>query len=103
MTTTATARPVLAGLCSRIGDRLGWNPWGLRAAFLVLLAVKPLIAIGGYLGGVLLMEWFGPKAARRCRRHRTDGGAEAGTTFVSPELAERAARIEALKRRIDRL
>ncbi|MEJ8567098.1 PspC domain-containing protein [Elongatibacter sediminis] len=98
-------RPVLAGVCSRLAARLRWNVWGIRAALLVLLAVKPLAAAVVYLAAAGIFSLL--------RRHRRVNGEPADKRKTSstkpdwrphsPELAEHARRIEELHRRLDRL
>ena len=84
-------RPLLAGVCGRLAGALGWNVWGIRGAWLLLLVFKPLIAMALYL---LLAVVFG-SLEDRPRRH-----ASRPALLTSPELAARARRIETLDRRL---
>lgn len=85
---------MLAGVCAGLAGFLHWNVWGMRLAWLVLLLIKPLLAIALYVvfaAGFALLE----PAARKTRAR--------GPWLASPELADRARRIEDLDRRLDGL
>lgn len=92
-------RPLLAGVCSGIAARLRWNVWCLRTALLVLLLVKPLVALVGY---VIAAAVFGLLQNRRA--HRRGGGTTRSPRLLhAPELAARDRRIERLDRRLKEL
>ena len=82
---------MLAGVCSRLAARLGWNVWAIRAVLLILLVTAPLWTALGYA-----LAAFGVSALER--RSTTVAGAEVGT-LESPELAGRKQRIADLEQR----
>ncbi len=88
-----STRPWLAGVCARLAESLGGRAWGFRLAWLVLLAVMPLAAIGAYLALALVFDRLPRSAARGVPAHREWLG--------SPELARHARRISELDRRLD--
>lgn len=92
MAAQSMARPLLAGVCSRLAGWLRWNVWGMRAAWLLLLVFKPFVAMVLYL---LLAVAFG------FRDDLPQRGADAGRPLLaSPELAGHAQRIAELDRRL---
>jgi phage shock protein PspC (stress-responsive transcriptional regulator) len=84
---------VLAGVCSRLGRALHCNVWALRAGFLLLLLLKPLLAMLAYTVLALLFRL----ASRQRGLDRPAGNA---FCLLSPQLASRSRRLEALDRRI---
>ena len=83
---------MLAGVCSRLAARLGWNVWAIRAVLLILLVAEPLWTALGYALAAFLV----PALARRGR----GTAAEAATgNLESPELATRKQRIADLEQR----
>lgn len=82
---------MLAGVCSRLATRLGWNVWAIRAVLLILLVTAPLWTALGYG-----LAAFGVSALER--HNTTVAGAETGT-LKSPELADRKQRIADLEQR----
>ena len=91
---TQPANALLAGVCSRIADRLGWNVWALRALFVIFLLIKTLWAIAAYAILMVILRFLdnGSGAAKP-----PPGGLE------SPELAERSQRISELERKFREL
>ncbi|NND44047.1 MAG: PspC domain-containing protein [Xanthomonadales bacterium] len=77
---------LLAGVCSGLAQRLGWNAWALRALFVIGLFVE---TIG--TGLVYLVLAF---IVPRC-----PGAARRSDELASPELQTRKERIADLERR----
>lgn len=78
---------LLAGVCAEVGRRLGWNPWALRALFLVGLLVEPLATGVAYLiGAAVVGLLLGDRD-----RDEPPGG------LASERLSERGRRIQELE------
>jgi phage shock protein PspC (stress-responsive transcriptional regulator) len=80
---------LLAGVCSGIAGRLGWNAWALRALFVLFLLIKTVWAIIAYALLALALHLFDSPGIQR----RPEGRLE------SPELSGRSERIAELERR----
>lgn len=78
---------LLAGVCSGIAQRLGWNAWALRALFVIGLFVQTIATGVIYL----LLALVVPRL--------TGGAAPVEERLESPELSTRNERIEELERR----
>ena len=91
---TQAPKPLLAGVCSRIADRLGWNVWALRALFVVFLLIKTLWAIAAYAILMVILRFLDTDSGAA---RRPPGGLE------SPELARRGQRISDLERKFREL
>ncbi len=88
---------MLAGVCSRLAVRLGWNVWAIRAVLLILLVAEPLFTALGYALAAFLIsavERRGTSAAGVNTNSTEDAG-----TLESPELASRKQRIAELEQR----
>lgn len=83
---------LLAGVCSGIAQRLGWNAWALRALFVIGLFVETIATGVIYLLLALIVP--------RCIVERP--AAEA-SGLESPELRGRNERIADLERRFREL
>lgn len=80
---------LLAGVCSGIAQRLGWNAWALRALFVIGLFVETIATGIVYL----VLACVVPRCLGNGRRERGEGELE------SPELQSRKERIADLERR----
>lgn len=88
---------MLAGVCSRLANWLGWNVWAIRAVLLILLIAKPLVAAVGYAAAALLLAALDRSGkAFKPRSAESDGRTE---PLQSPELADRKRRIDDLEQR----
>ena len=85
---------LLAGVCARIAQGLGWNVWALRALCVVLLLIKTLWAILAYAAMALVLYLIDGGSPLRSRSR---------TGLTSPELAGRSQRIADLERRFEEL
>jgi phage shock protein PspC (stress-responsive transcriptional regulator) len=83
---------LLAGVCAGIARAMTWNVWVIRGLFVGFLALKTMLAIVVYLGIALVQHVYAGRGAAA----KPDG-------LVSPELADRDARISALDRRFREL
>lgn len=82
---------LLAGVCAELSRRLGWNVWAVRGVFAFGLYLQTLWVAGAYVVLALLMGLL-----------LGDAGADdeaADEELASPEISDRARRIEELERR----
>jgi phage shock protein PspC (stress-responsive transcriptional regulator) len=93
MSTRRTEGALLAGVCSGIAHRLGWNAWALRALFVLFLLVKTVWAVIAYGVLALALQLFGNTGKGRPPEER----------LGSPELSGRSERIAELERRFREL
>lgn len=77
---------LLAGVCAGLGQRLGWNPWALRALFVIGLFVQTIATGAVYVLLALVVPRFA-------------GSAPQERGLSAPELGSRNARIADLERR----
>ncbi len=82
---------MLAGVCSRLAARLGWNVWAIRAVLLILLVAEPLWTALGYALAAFLISALERRSTRAA-------DANSGN-LESPELASRKQRIADLEQR----
>lgn len=88
---------MLAGVCSRLAGRLGWNVWAIRAVLLIMLVVEPLWVALGYAAAALLLGLLERNGkVFTARRSSPD---EVADDLQSPELAARKRRIDELEQR----
>ena len=80
---------LLAGVCAGIARVFEWNVWVLRALFVIFLLIKTLWAVIAYAALALVFH-FG----NEFREHKN--GKEG---LASPELSDRARRIDELEKR----
>lgn len=88
---------MLAGVCSRLANWLGWNVWAIRAVLLILLIAKPLVAAVGYAAAALLLGVL-DRSGKNFGRRPADP-VDPPEPLQSPELAARKRRIEDLEQR----
>ena len=84
--------PMLAGVCSRLANRLRFNVWVLRGLFVLLLLVKTFPAIIAYVLLALLFQLLDKGIEKKSTSQEIP---EAG----APGFEERSRRIEELDRR----
>jgi len=65
MNSNVNPKPMLAGVCSRLSNRLEFNVWALRAVLVIFLLAKTVLAVVGYGALALLFH----AADRRPFRH----------------------------------
>jgi len=85
---------MLAGVCSRLAARLGWNVWAIRAVLLILLVAEPLFTALGYALAAFVIS-----ALERRGTNAAPGIKGKTGTLESPELASRKQRIADLEQR----
>lgn len=83
---------LLAGVCSGIAQRLGWNAWALRALFVIGLFVQTIATGMVYL----LLALVVPRITREAASGAANG-------LESPELRSRNERIADLEQRFREL
>lgn len=92
---------LLAGVCIRIANRLGWNVWALRVLFILGLLIET-IAVGLIYGALaLLLPRLGPGAGDDGPGRASGQAEDAGLT--SDALGARNRRIADLERRFREL
>jgi len=84
--------PMLAGVCSRLANRLRFNVWVLRGLLVLLLLVKTFAAIIAYVALALLFQLLDKGFEKKSSSPESP---DADT----PAFAERSRRIEELDRR----
>ncbi len=97
-------REMLAGVCSWLATRLGWNVWAIRAVLLILLIAQPLWTALGYAAAALLLQSIhrGGRLSDWRSRVFTRGPSQQEAPVAqlqSPELAARKQRIDDLEQR----
>lgn len=87
------AHPLLAGVCSRLGQLLRCNIWVLRTGFALLILIKTFWGLAVYAGLAL---------AFRLIDHYREPGRSTDKEFVleSPRLTTHGTRIRELDRRL---
>lgn len=85
---------LIAGVCAGAARAFGWNAWVLRALFVLFLLVETFWTVIVYAALAVLFH-LGSQHRKR-HRHEDEG-------LSSPELSERARRIEALEKRFQDL
>jgi phage shock protein PspC (stress-responsive transcriptional regulator) len=93
-------REMLAGVCSWLASRLGWNVWAIRAVLLILLIAEPLWTALAYGAAAMLLGWFNRSDWRgRIFNGRSSKVETPAAALQSPELAARKQRIDDLEQR----
>lgn len=85
---------LIAGVCAGIAQVFGWNAWVLRALFVLFLLVETFWTAAVY---AVLAILFHLGRQHRARHPRSNDG------LTSPELSERARRIDELEKRFQDL
>lgn len=88
---------MLAGVCSRLANWLGWNVWAIRAVLLIVLIAKPLFAALGYVTAALVLALL--DRSGKVFRPGAAGPSDQPGELQSPELAARKQRIDELEQR----
>ena len=93
---------MLAGLCSRLANCLGWNVWAIRAVLLILLVAEPLMTALAY--GLAALVVTGLDRHGKSRGSSPEAASRISTSPISanlesPELAGRKQRIDQLEQR----
>jgi len=81
---------LLAGVCAELARRLGWHVWAIRGLFLFGLWIAPLTASVIYVVLALTMGLV---------LGGTDSKSDPPGGLSSPNLSERARRIDELERK----
>lgn len=81
---------LLAGVCARLAQTLGWNVWALRAMAVLGLFIDMLVAGGVYVLLAFVLPLLRPAEAE------PEG-------LSAPELGDRSERIAELERRFREL
>ena len=85
-----TEGSLIAGVCAGIARAFGWNAWVLRALFVLFLLIETFWTAVVYAGLAVLLHLGRQHGLRHPRKK--DG-------LASPELSERARRIDELEKR----
>ena len=56
------AGALLAGVCANLARRLGWNPWAIRALFVIGLFIQTIGTGAVYILLAILLPRFGTKS-----------------------------------------
>ncbi|MFT5141117.1 MAG: phage shock protein PspC (stress-responsive transcriptional regulator) [Lysobacterales bacterium] len=80
------AGALLAGVCADLAQRLGWNPWAIRALFVIGLFIQAIGTGAVYILLAILLPRFGTKSA-------------AEPELKADVLSDRQQRIAELERR----
>lgn len=88
---------MLAGVCSRLAARMGWNVWAIRAVLLILLVAEPLFTALGYALAAFVISAL--ERRRSTSALGDTGKANNAGNLESPELASRKQRIADLEQR----
>lgn len=90
MTCDRAENGLIAGVCAGTARAFGWNAWALRVLFVIFLLVETFWTVLVY---AVLAVLFHLGRRHRKRRSGDDEG------LVSPELNDRARRIDELEKR----
>ena len=82
---------LLAGVCARIAQALGWNTWAVRGLAVLGLFIDALTTGAIYLLLAFVLPLLRPQAADECNG------------LSAPELGDRGERIAELERRFREL